>query len=364
MVVLLSESEIDKLQSMVTLLSSLSLVANLTIVCTHYFYKHLRSRSAKLVLSLTLSVLGSDLTALSFAHGGSCSLYGLFASFFFVAMTLWSGAISRTISIVVRRDELHRSLTRLNSIAEENRFAIKITNIELLRMIAFHCFVYGVAITSAIGITVLSRQNPISGWCWFSDAADSDSSAPVGQLLFFYIPIVSALLYNSLVLGSTYWRHCCSRWREQHDILVADLSQLVLSLHYYVLYAMLIMLIICLAELINITAFPHYSSQEQHFWLYFILSVVIRSQGTFNLLVYARRSDVRKAWYDTLIYTVLKRDRPLEDDECSDDGRYEAPSTGTKSFSTPALAREGVSASVQTPLTVSSFESTPFTPLY
>jgi hypothetical protein len=325
MVVLVSQQQVTELQNLVALLSSLSLVCSLVILITHAAYPHLRSRSAKLVMLLSLSVVGGDVTSLAYLAGGSCSLYGLFTAFFLLSSALWSSAIARTISLVVRRNELNRSITRLNSVVDSGM--VRCTNLGQLRMWAFYVTVWGTAAVCAAAIAIFSVTSPsVSSWCWYSDDDNSDNSAGVGQLLFFYVPVVSALLYNSWVLGGAQINSCLTsaaarppqdqghdlelELQQQHDALSDELRLLVDSLRLYVIYAVLVMVTLCLAELVNLTVFPNYSSHEPHFGLYFAVTIILRGQGVFNLVVYAmRRPDVRQAWRDTLLHSVLGRPR-------------------------------------------------------
>jgi hypothetical protein len=335
MVVLVSQQQIVELQSLVALLSSLSLVCSLVIIVTHAFYPSLRSRSAKLVMLLSLSVVGGDVTALAYLGGGSCSLYGLFTAFFLLSSALWSSAIARTISLVVRRNELNRSITRLNSVVDSGM--VRCTNLGQLRMWAFYVLVWGIAAVCSLAIAILSITSPsVSSWCWYSDDTNSDNSAGVGQLLFFYVPIVASFLYNSWVLGGAQMNSCFAaasrplvdsgqdlelELQQQQDALSDELRLLVDSLRLYVIYAIVVMATLCLAELVNLTVFPMYPSYEPHFWLYFAVTIVLRGQGIFNLVVYAlRRPDVRQAWRATIMHSVFGRPLTgLTEDACGGD---------------------------------------------
>lgn len=370
MVVLVSQQQVSELQNLVALLSSLSLICSLVILITHAAYPHLRSRSAKLVMLLSLSVVGGDVTSLAYLAGGSCSLYGLFTAFFLLSSALWSSAIARTISLVVRRNELNRSITRLNSVVDSGM--VRCTNLGQLRMWAFYVIVWGTAAVCAVAIAIFSVTSPsVSSWCWYSDDDNSDNSAGVGQLLFFYVPVVSALLYNAWVLGGAQINSCLTwaaaarspldqgndlelelQQQQQHDALSDELKLLVDSLRLYVIYAELVMVTLCLAELVNLTVFPKYSSREPHFGLYFAVTIILRGQGVFNLVVYAmRRPDVRQAWRGTLLHSLLGRTRTdllnVDEDQgesgqVQDQGhrtpgpgsglKYETPSSGDGSY--------------------------------
>ena len=358
--ILLDDAQIATLQRESAIVSSLSLAGSLAIIATHISYRQLRSRSAKLVVYLSLSVAGSDLTGLAFLSGGSCTLYGLFTSFFLISIALWSATISRTLQLVVmHRSQLSRSLTRLNSMVYETRFK---TSLELLRMAAFHIVVWGVSLMCALGIVIFSTSAPISSWCWFSKSPDA--AASTGQLLFFYVPILLALLYNSYVLCGTYLQSCLARRGsggpfeapDMQDGLSSDLTALSDSLRYYVLFTIVVLALVCLAELVNLAAFPRYKdSSPQHFWLYFAIFLLARLQGVFNLFVYARRADVRAAWSDTLWHSVLRRPRePIGSEALIDvENEFQSTTAGNRLLvATPSPYHTGFSA-------VASTESTP-----
>lgn len=326
--ILLDGAQIEVLRRECAIMSSFSLVSSLIIVATHYRFPQLRSRSAKLVVYLSLSVAGSDVTGLAYLGGGSCSLYGFFTSFFLIAIALWSATISRTLQlVVVHRNELSRSLTRLNSMVEDTRFASSdggggsggsgrrsMLSLEFLRMAAFHVAVWGISFTCALGIVILSAQSPISSWCWFEES-NPDNAATTGQLLFFYMPISIALCYNFYVLGGTYLKAYMASRRgpredelELQDGLSSDLMALSSSLRAYVLFTVVMLVLVCLAELVNLRAFPRYSdASPERFWLYFAIVLLVRLQGVYNLLIYASRSDVREAWRETFLQAVLGR---------------------------------------------------------
>ena len=372
--ILLDGGQIEVLRRECAIMSSLSLAGSLVVVATHYHFPHLRTRSAKLVVYLSLSVAGSDLTGLAYLGGGSCSLYGFFTSFFLIAIALWSATISRTLQlVVVHRNELSRSLTRLNSMVEDTRFGASRNSsssrdggggvgdcsvagrpalgLEFLRMAAFHVAVWGISFTCALGIVILSVRAPISSWCWF-EASNPDNAATTGQLLFFYMPISVALCYNFYVLGGTYLKaYMAARGPREDELelqdgLSSDLKALSSSLCAYVLFTVVMLVLVCLAELVNLRAFPRYSdASPERFWLYFSIVLLVRMQGVYNLFVYSRRPDVRAAWGETFARALLRRPRqPTEASlggEAFDDSASEfqsSPASGKLLLSTPSAS--------------------------
>ena len=395
MVVKLDEHEIGRLQEVIALMGSISVGCSVVILVSHLCFKQLRSRSANLVFHLTLSVLGADITALSFLGGGSCSVYGLLTSFFIIVIALWSAAIARTISIVVHRGALHRSLTRLNSIAEEHRFRCK--DIGSLRMAAFHIAVWGIGVICATAIVIISAEEPISSWCWFQSASATDAGASTGQLLFFYTPLSLALCYNVAVLFAAHAKHimsclycgyfCCHNKKGQdHELalqsehqagveaegLSEELQRLVASLRAYVFYVVFVVLFLCLAEAANFAVVAGISDDESSgsgtssssqqtskFWVYLLISLLLRLQGVFNLGVYAMRQEVRRAWNGALMDAILGLNRCALSRGAVATGDYydTPPSTGTRD-----TQDDDVPFWLQTPQTVhSSTTNTPFT---
>lgn len=404
MVVRLDEQEIERLQQVIALVGSISVGCSVVILVSHLCFKQLRSRSANLVFHLTLSVLGADITALSFLAGGSCAAYGLLTSFFIIVIALWSAAIARTISIVVHRGALHRSLTRLNSIAEEHRFRCK--DLGALRMAAFHIAVWGIGVICATAIVIISAEEPISSWCWFQSASTADAGASTGQLLFFYTPLALAFCYNLVVLLAAHAKHiwhlmsclscgciCCNdKMGQDHELalqsehqagveaegLSEELQRLVASLRAYVFYVEFVVLFLCLAEAANFAVVAGISddessgsgkgssSQTSKFWVYLLISLLLRFQGVFNLGVYAMRQEVRLAWNGALIDGVLGLNRCSFSRGAVATGDYYERNGEDYHYDTPASTgtgdtRDDIPFWLQTPQTVhSSTTNTPF----
>jgi len=308
----LSTREIHVLKNATIFFSTLSLVASLVILCSHYAFVKLRSRSAKLVVWLTVCVAGSDITALSFLNSdeASCSYYALFSSFYIISCALWSASISRTMSLVViQRNDLSRTVSRLDSYAGSGRYQWK--RIELMRMLAFHAAVWGFSFACSIAVVCLSFDEPVSDWCWYVQdhspgdddhahlAVATDTAKGTGQLLVFYVPLLFVLCYNLYVLISP----CLHREEEGsgEDSLSRDIKELADSLRYFVIVEVLILVWLCVCELVNLA-----SLGNRHFYLYLVLLILLRLQGLANLYIYFRRKEVRTAWRDFFVSLSLK----------------------------------------------------------
>ena len=72
------------------------------LILSHWYFVHLRKNALKLVVLLSLCIAGSDLTALMFINGGSCTWYSLLTTFFVLAGVLWSMGTCLIVHVHVR----------------------------------------------------------------------------------------------------------------------------------------------------------------------------------------------------------------------------------------------------------------------
>ena len=99
----------------------------------------LRQRSSELIVYMSIATIGSNITVLSMLHASrvgtniSCSIYGFFAVFFYIAGALWATVIANTLSMVlVQRHQLMAKVGQSESYAGARRN----------RLIKLHSFVW------------------------------------------------------------------------------------------------------------------------------------------------------------------------------------------------------------------------------
>ena len=89
------------LAALVATVGSASIAGSLLII---YYYltsrKTSRDKSGKLVVYLSIAVIGSDVVALGFLGGGSCRVYSVLQTYFILSSVAWSSMLARTISLV------------------------------------------------------------------------------------------------------------------------------------------------------------------------------------------------------------------------------------------------------------------------
>ena len=270
------------------------------LIIYHYLTskKTSRDKSGKLVVYLSIAVIGSDVVALGFLGGGDCRAYSCLQAYFILSSVAWSSMLARTISLVrVNRTNLSQVLTRLNS----NPFNIR--DIERMRMIALHVIAWGVPLLISIAISVVSIDAPMNDWCWFNykegDGTVADTSN-TALLILFYLPLLFSLCYNTFVLSGLGMKrfqqfflgdHGDEALYEQtvHNPLEKQLTRLSEKLRWYVVWACFIMFWLCVAELVNLT----HSDQDERdstakFGIYVFLITLLRLHGVGNLAIYIR----------------------------------------------------------------------------
>jgi len=279
----------------------------------------------------SICIAGSDLTALVYIRGGSCSWYSFLTTFFVIASVLWSMVLSRTVALVLNRDNLSSRLNRLTSYANVRGGPCRrwlANNIERMRMLAFHTLVWGIATVCSVSMSIQAdEQRAISSWCWFDNSVANDDAAAaadtseassaasdsisstspdIAQVCLFFVPIVASILYNCKTL---FWASCrktcgtlCSdRWRDvalighetNENVLQQHVDNLISKLRYYIMLSVVVSVWLCIAEIVNF----YDPSRQNIVWIYSVMLIMLRLHGFGNLMIYASRKDVRRAWY-------------------------------------------------------------------
>jgi len=298
------------------------------LIFTHWYFVHLRKNAFKLVALLSFCIAGSDLTALMFIRGGSCNWYSFLTTFFVLAGVLWSMVLSRTVALVLNRDNLSSRLNRLTSYAAVSGGPCRkwfAKNVEGVRMFAFHTLVWGTAAVCSLSMTIQADAQPsISSWCWFDSAvsatdttdtasttvSDNTGTSPdIAQVLLFFIPIGISILYNCKTLfwasfKKTCGMLCSERWRDvalighetNENVLQQHVDELIRKLRYYIMLSVVVSAWLCIAEIVNFND----PSRKNIVWSYSVLLVLLRLHGFGNLIIYLGRRDVRVAWHKAL----------------------------------------------------------------
>ncbi len=299
---LISSSQRQVLTVLVASIGSLSIFSSLLIIYRCLTIIKTKDKSSKIVIYLSIAVIGSDAVALGFLGGGSCRAYSVLQTYFILSSVAWSSMLARNIFLVrVQRSNLSQTLTRLNSFADRN--PLNIRDIERMRMIALHVIAWGVPLLISIIMAIVSIDTPMSDWCWFNYDGDEGKVAHTTSaaiLLLFYLPLLASLLYNTFVLsglGMKRIEQCfyvddideAVYQQTVNSPLEKQLERLSEKLRGYVVWASFIMFWLCLAEVVNLTQDDTNDSESAtKFGIYVFLVTLLRLQGSGNLAIYCR----------------------------------------------------------------------------
>ena len=87
---LISSSQRQVLTVLVASIGSLSIFSSLLIIYRCLTFIKTKDKSSKIVIYLSIAVIGSDAVALGFLGGGSCRAYSVLQTYFILSSVAWS----------------------------------------------------------------------------------------------------------------------------------------------------------------------------------------------------------------------------------------------------------------------------------
>jgi hypothetical protein len=176
-------TEKRELKLTLNICSSLSLISSCVICLKYLYFPALRSRSAKLVMWLSLSNIGLSLSIIcginQALHKDEINTFAFLINFFLLCNMFWSMAITKTMALVILQRNKLLSLLSQQTVTPKSMAA--------KRMLSFHIvIVAGSCILSILPIACSSYASFSGKWYWY----DTNNNAQIVAAVCYYVPLL------------------------------------------------------------------------------------------------------------------------------------------------------------------------------
>jgi hypothetical protein len=177
-------SEREQLHYTLNICSALSIASSFVICLKYYYFPSLRSRSAKLVVWLSLSNIGLCISIMAGADqhtldGVETKIFAFLINYFLLSNLFWSAAITKTMAMVI--------LQRNKLLSLLSQQTVNTRTMQTKRMLQFHVVILVFSLLlSLIPIFTKSYTAFDNYWYWYGTGDEDQGLAAVC----YYFPLL------------------------------------------------------------------------------------------------------------------------------------------------------------------------------